>query len=111
VTRASSPGGGWWTAAVDAGLIGLWHRVGDDRGKLDDPLAGRVIGRRHGQAHRRDDERLESIRARLRLSIRSMKAYLADPDGNIAVMADFECAEELRICRWCNFRAVCRPEL
>jgi len=24
---------------------------------------------------------------------------------------DFERTEELRICRWCNFKAVCRPEL
>ena len=57
------------------------------------------------------DERLDAIKERLRLSIRSMKAYLADPEANVAVMADFERAEELRICRWCDFRAVCRPEL
>lgn len=58
-----------------------------------------------------DDERLEAIRTQLRLSIRSMKAYLADPAVNVAVMTDFERTEELRICRWCNFRAICRPEL
>jgi hypothetical protein len=40
-----------------------------------------------------------------------MKAYLADPAANLAVIADFERTEETRICRWCNFRAVCRPEL
>jgi PD-(D/E)XK nuclease superfamily len=57
------------------------------------------------------DERLDAIKERLRLSIRSMKAYLADPEANLAVMADFERTEELRLCRWCNFRAVCRPEL
>ena len=57
------------------------------------------------------DERLEAIKERLRLSIRSMKAYLADPEANAAVIEDFERAEDLRICRWCNFRAVCRPEL
>jgi hypothetical protein len=62
-------------------------------------------------AHEWDDDRLESIRERLRLSIRAMKAYLADPDKNVAVMDHFERAEELRICRSCNFRAVCRPEL
>jgi hypothetical protein len=62
-------------------------------------------------AHRWDDARLEAIREQLRLSIRSMKAYLADPHANVAVMADFERTEELRICKWCNFRAVCRPEL
>jgi PD-(D/E)XK nuclease superfamily len=58
-----------------------------------------------------DESRLESIKEQLRLSIRSMKAYLADPDTNAALIADFERAEDLRICRWCNFRAVCRPEL
>ncbi|MBI2205352.1 MAG: PD-(D/E)XK nuclease family protein [Candidatus Rokubacteria bacterium] len=61
--------------------------------------------------HRWDDERLEAIREQLRLSIRSMKAYLADPADNVARIEDFERTEELRICRWCNFRAVCRPEL
>jgi len=57
------------------------------------------------------DARLEAIREQLRLSIRSMKAYLADPEANVAAVADFEKTEDLRICRWCNFRAVCRPEL
>ena len=47
----------------------------------------------------------------LRLSIRSMKAYLADPVSNVALIDDFERAQDLRLCRWCNFRAVCRPEL
>jgi hypothetical protein len=58
-----------------------------------------------------DDERLLDIQEQLRLSIRSMKAYLADPAANLALIADFERTEELRICKWCNFRAVCRPEL
>ena len=58
-----------------------------------------------------DDARLEAIKEQLRLSIRSMKAYLADPQANVAVMSDFERTEDLRICKWCNFRAVCRPEL
>ena len=26
-------------------------------------------------------------------------------------ITDFELTENLRICRWCNFKAVCRPEL
>ncbi len=58
-----------------------------------------------------DDARMEAIQEQLRLSIRSMKAYLADPAANLAVIADFERTEDLRICKWCNFRAVCRPEL
>ena len=61
--------------------------------------------------HRWDGARLADIREQLRLSIRGMKAYLADPDANVAVMDAFERTEELRICRWCNFRVVCRPEL
>jgi hypothetical protein len=61
--------------------------------------------------HRWDDQRLDDVREQLRLSIRSMKAYLADPAANVAVITDFERTEEVRICRWCNFRAVCRPEL
>ena len=58
-----------------------------------------------------DDARLEAIREQLRLSIRSMRAYLVDPGANAARIEDFERTEELRICRWCNFRTVCRPEL
>jgi PD-(D/E)XK nuclease superfamily len=57
------------------------------------------------------DERLTAIKEQLRLSVRSMKAYLVDPSANVAAIADFEKAEDLRICKWCNFRAVCRPEL
>ncbi|MGH7311451.1 MAG: PD-(D/E)XK nuclease family protein [Candidatus Rokuibacteriota bacterium] len=62
-------------------------------------------------AHRWDASRLEDIKEQLRLSIRSMKAYLSDAAANAAVITDFERTEDLRICRWCNFRAVCRPEL
>jgi hypothetical protein len=61
--------------------------------------------------HDWDGERLDAVKEQLRLSVRSMKAYLADPAANTAIMRDFERTEELRICRWCNFRAVCRPEL
>ena len=57
-----------------------------------------------------DDGRLEEIRQQLRLSIRSMRAYLADADANVARLDNFEKTEELRICRWCNFKKVCRPE-
>jgi hypothetical protein len=54
---------------------------------------------------------LDRVREHIRLSVRAMKAYLKDPERNMADEANFEKAEELRICRWCNFRAVCRPEL
>jgi PD-(D/E)XK nuclease superfamily len=58
-----------------------------------------------------DDARLEAVRDQLRLSIRSMRAYLVDPAANLARIEDFEQTEELRICRRCNFRVVCRPAL
>jgi len=58
-----------------------------------------------------DDTRLQKVRAQLRLSIRSMHAYLLDPEANVARLEDFEQTEERRICRRCNFRVVCRPEL
>jgi hypothetical protein len=61
--------------------------------------------------HPWDERRIDAIRDRLRLSIRGMKAWLRDPERNVAVLEDFERTEELRLCRWCNFRAVCRPEL
>lgn len=54
-------------------------------------------------------DRLDAVKAQIRLSIRSMKAYLADALLNVAVIDNFERTEELRLCRWCNFRAVCRP--
>jgi len=40
-----------------------------------------------------------------------MKAWLRDADANVAALEDFERTEDLRLCRWCNFKAVCRPEL
>jgi len=61
--------------------------------------------------HPWDETRLDEIRARLRLSIRGMKAWLRDADANLAVLDDFERTEDLRLCRWCNFKGVCRPEL
>jgi hypothetical protein len=61
--------------------------------------------------HAWDASRIEDIRERLRLSIRGMRTWLRDPDANVAVLDDFERTEDRRICRWCNFRVVCRPEL
>ncbi|HEX7786523.1 MAG TPA: PD-(D/E)XK nuclease family protein [Methylomirabilota bacterium] len=61
--------------------------------------------------HPWDAASLDRVREHIRLSVRSMKAYLKDPDRNLAEESGFEKTEDLRICRWCNFRAVCRPEL
>ncbi len=58
-----------------------------------------------------DVAKLDAVREHLRLSIRGMRAWLRDPATNLAAPEDFERTEDLRICRWCNFRAVCRPEL
>ncbi|MFQ5899885.1 MAG: PD-(D/E)XK nuclease family protein [Candidatus Methylomirabilia bacterium] len=63
------------------------------------------------RGHPWDPGRLEEVREHLRLSIRGMRAWLRDPETNLAAIEDFEKTEDLRICRWCNFRAVCRPEL
>jgi len=62
-------------------------------------------------SHPSDPRAIDRVRDHVRLSVRSMKAYLKDPERNVGVEADFEKTEELRICRWCNFRGVCRPEL
>ncbi len=61
--------------------------------------------------HPWDEIRLDRVRENIRLSVRSMKAYLKDAVRNVAEEANFEKSENLRLCRWCNFRAVCRPEL
>jgi hypothetical protein len=62
-------------------------------------------------AHPWDEDRLAHMRDRLRLSIRAMQAWLRDPAANAADLDDFERTEDLRLCRWCNFKAVCRPDL
>jgi hypothetical protein len=61
--------------------------------------------------HPWDAQSLDRVREHIRLSTRAMRAYLREPEKNLAQEGDFERAEDLRICRWCNFRAVCRPEL
>jgi hypothetical protein len=61
--------------------------------------------------HPWDELSLERVREHVRLSVRAMRAYLLDPERNLAEEANFEKTEDLRICRWCNFRALCRPEL
>ena len=62
-------------------------------------------------SHPWDAISLERVREHVRLSVRAMKVYLKDPEKNLAEEANFEKTEDLRICRWCNFRGVCRPEL
>jgi PD-(D/E)XK nuclease superfamily protein len=126
----AAPDFGFWT---DAGRLGLvdWKTGGKGGDGAAFQLgcyalyAREVLGVPPGQIdlievnlrepavtpHRWDDERLDDVREQLKLSIRSMKAYLKDPEANLAIVADFERSEELRICKWCNFRAACRPEL
>jgi hypothetical protein len=62
-------------------------------------------------SHPWDGASLDRVREHVRFSVRAMKAYLRDPEKNLADESNFERTEELRICRWCNFRGVCRPEL
>lgn len=104
-------GGGNGDASFQLGCYALYAR--EVLGVEPDRVDLYEVNLREPQVsrHRWDGERLEAVREQLRLSIRSMKAYLADPQANAAVITDFERTEDLRICRWCNFRAVCRPEL
>ena len=62
-------------------------------------------------SHPWDEASLERVREHVRFSVRAMKAYLRDPEKNLADEANFERTEDPRICRWCNFRGICRPEL
>ena len=90
-------------AAFQLGCYALYAAGDAGRGaRAGRPLRGEPA-RAEVTPLRWDDERLEAIREQLRLSIRSMKAYLADPAANVAVIDDFETTEDLRICRWCNF--------
>ena len=104
-------GGGSGDASFQLGCYALYARdlLGVEPKTVD--LYEVNLREPHVTAHRWDDERLAAVREQLRLSIRGMKAYLADAEANVAVLTDFERTEDLRICRWCNFRAVCRPEL
>jgi len=104
-------GGGSGDASFQLGCYALYARdlLGVEPKTVD--LYEVNLREPHVTAHRWDDERLAAVREQLRLSIRGMKAYLADAGANVAVLTDFERTEDLRICRWCNFRAVCRPEL
>jgi hypothetical protein len=97
-------------AAFQLGCYALYARevLGVDPEKVD--LLEVNLREPKVTRHLWDSERLDAVREQLRLSIRGMKAYLADPAANVAVIDDFEQTEDLRICRWCNFRAVCRPD-
>ena len=98
-------------AAFQLGCYALYARevLGVEPGRVD--LIEANLRQPAVTPVRWDDARLERVREQIRLSIRSMKAYLADPAANVARIEDFERTEELRLCRWCNFRAVCRPDL
>jgi hypothetical protein len=71
------------------------------------------VNLREGRAtsHPWDAASRERVQEHIRLSVRGMRAYLRDGALNLAEEDDFEKTEDLRLCRWCNFRAVCRPEL
>jgi hypothetical protein len=115
----TAPDFGYWNQADRLQLLDWKTGGGGDGASLQ--LGGyalyalEVLGvnLREGQvtAHPWDAASLERVREHIRLSVRSMKAYLKDPERNLAEESGFEKTEELRICRWCNFRAVCRPEL
>ena len=104
-------GGGGDGASFQLGCYALYahellgvppHRVDLYEVNLREPLV---------TPHQWSDDRLEEVREQLRLSIRGMKSYLKEPETNVALISDFEMTEQLRMCRWCNFKAVCRPDL
>jgi hypothetical protein len=104
-------GGGGEGAGLQLGGYALYalEVLGVDLGRVD--LL--EVNLREGKVtvHPWDEASLDRVREHIRLSVRSMKAYLKDPALNLAEESGFEKTEELRICRWCNFRAVCRPDL
>src|SRR5262249_43490705 len=126
----AAPDFGYWTRDDRLALVD-WKTGSPDPEETATPLGGdapyaprtldvlprRVelleVNLRAGEVtvHPWDAGRLDAIRERLRLSIRGMKAWLRDADANVAALEDFERTEDLRLCRWCNFKAVCRPEL
>ena len=125
----SAPDFGYWTTADRLQLVD-W-KTGGNGGDASLQLGGyalyalEVLGvdparvdllevnLREGKvtSHPWDEVSLERVREHIRFSTRAMRAYLRDAARNLAEEPDFERAEDLRICRWCNFRAVCRPEL
>jgi len=104
-------GGSGEGASLQLGGYALYalEVLGVDLGRVDllevNLREGRVT------THPWDEASLDRVREHIRLSVRAMKAYLKDPERNLAEESGFEKTEDLRICRWCNFRAVCRPEL
>lgn len=56
-------------------------------------------------------EAVQSARAYLSHSIRAMLDRLREIGTNTAVIDDFPRSDALGVCRWCNFRRPCRPEL
>jgi hypothetical protein len=104
-------GGGGEAAALQLAGYALYaHRVlGVDLPRVD--LLEVNLREARVTAHPWDAANLDRVEEHIRLSVRGMQAYLRDVARNLADERDFERTEELRICRWCNFRAVCRPEL
>jgi hypothetical protein len=104
-------GTGGESASLQLGGYALYARevLGVDLDRVD--LL--EVNLREGRAtsHPWDAASLDRVQAHIRLSVRGMQAYLRDPARNLAEEEEFEKTEDLRICRWCNFRGVCRPEL
>ena len=98
-------------AAIQLGGYALYalEVMGVDLPRVD--LLEVNLGAGKVTVHPWNEVSLDRVREHIRLSVRAMRAYLKDPDKNLAEEANFEKSEDLRICRWCNFRAVCRPEL
>jgi CRISPR/Cas system-associated exonuclease Cas4 (RecB family) len=57
-----------------------------------------------------DEAALEEGVEHMRRSIGAMKALLADPEANRAVLDEFTRTENLETCARCNFRRICWPK-
>jgi hypothetical protein len=122
----SAPDFGYWVPRPPParGLEDLWQR----RGAASSSAATRCtpsrccawiwrawtcwrsISARQGHHAPVDEVSLDGARAHPSLGA-GQKAYLKGPRAQYGRRGQFREAEDLRICRWCNFRAVCRPEL
>jgi hypothetical protein len=104
-------GGNGEDAALQLGGYALYalEVLGVDLGRVD--LMEVNLREGKTQSHPWDAASLHRVREHVRLSVRAMRAYLKDAERNLAEQSNFERTEDLRICRWCNFRGRCRPDL
>ena len=55
-----------------------------------------------------DEDMLNRVQSYMKNSISSMKKLLYDPKNNIARKEDFNCTDNEKACRMCNFKKICK---